>query len=129
MIEDLLPLLRGRYPEIFFSEHVREIACYPGWLELLDGLCQSIANHLGENPDVPVVVVRQIKEKFGGLRFYYQGGDEWCRAAVDEAQEASLSICEVCGRQGRLVGARWVSVRCDEHTVWMPGEGTREPAG
>lgn len=118
MTDDLLPLLRRRYPEMFSGEHMREIACYPGWLELLDELCRSLTNYLNENPDVPPVMVRQIKEKFGGLRFYYEGGDGRCRAAVDNAQEASLSVCEVCGMPGQLVGTRWVSVRCDEHTNW-----------
>lgn len=56
MADDLLLVLRGRYPEIFSSEHVREIACYPGWLHLLDELCRSLANHLDENPNVPPIL-------------------------------------------------------------------------
>lgn len=128
MTEDLLPLLRGRYPELFSGEHLREIACYPGWLGLLDELCRSLESHLAANSGVPPILVCQVKEKFGGLRFYYQGGDDWCRAAVDETQEASLAVCEVCGRAGELVGERWVSVRCHEHTNWSAAAGTSADA-
>jgi hypothetical protein len=120
MTDDLLPVLRERYPKLFSSEHLREIACYPGWLNLLDGLCHELQPYLVANPGVPQVVVRQVKEKFGGLRFYITGGDEFCRVAVLAAQEASLTVCEVCGQLGVLVGERCVSVRCNEHVGWTP---------
>ena len=120
MTDDLLPVLRERYPKLFSSEHLLEIACYPGWLNLLDGLCHELQQYLVANLGVPQVVVRQVKEKFGGLRFYITGGDEFCRVAVLAAQEASLTVCEVCGQLGVLVGERWVSVRCNEHVGWAP---------
>lgn len=69
MTNDLLPILRKRYPKLFSNELLREIACYPGWLNLLDELCHELQTHLDANPGIPQVVVRQVKEKFGGLRF------------------------------------------------------------
>lgn len=108
MTDDLLPVLRERYPKLFSSEHVREIACYPGWLNLLDDLCLRLQTHLDANPGITQVVVRQVKEKFGGLRFYIAGGDQFCREVVTVAQGASLTVCEVCGQRGSLVGDRWV---------------------
>ena len=120
MTEDLLPILRDRYPKLFSSEHLREIACYPGWLSLLHDLCLRLQTYLDTNPGIPQVVVLQVKEKYGGLRFYIAGGDQFCRVTVDTAEEASLKICEVCGQPGVLVGKRWVSVRCDEHVAWVP---------
>jgi len=120
MTIDLLPVLRERYPKLFSNEYMREIACYPGWLNLLDDLCMRLQRHTDANHGVPQVVVRQVKEKFGGLRFYIAGGDELCRAAVHAAEEASLTTCEVCGQLGVLIGESWVSVRCDEHIAWVP---------
>jgi hypothetical protein len=69
MVENLLPILRDRYPEFFSSAPLREIACLPGWLDLIDELCGTLKSHLDTHPEVPQIRVRQLKGKFGGLRF------------------------------------------------------------
>jgi hypothetical protein len=120
MTDDLLSILRGRYPELFSYTHLREIACLPGWLNLIDELCRTLQIHLDSHPDVPQVKVLQVKEKFGGLRFYFSGGDTACHEAVAAAEERSLSVCEVCGQSGTLQGERWLSVRCFDHLNWSP---------
>ena len=106
--------------DIHSSTHLREIACLPGWLNLIDELCRTLQIHLDSHPDVPQVDVLQVKEKFGGLRFYYSGGDSVCRDAVAMAEERSLSTCEVCGQTGTLGGERWLNVRCVNHINWAP---------
>ena len=118
MNNDLLPLLRERYPKLLSSSALREIGCLSGWLELLEDLCQSLQGHLDAHPEVPTITVVRIKEKWGGLRFYYHGGDQVCREIVDKAVESSLMVCEVCGESGHLVGERWFSVRCTAHATW-----------
>ena len=120
MTEDLLPILRDRYPKFFSSAPLREIGCLPGWLDLIDDLCRTLKAHLDEHSELSPIQVRQVKEKFGGLRFYYSGGDTVCRDAVDRAQERSLSICEVCGQPGGLMGENWLRVRCADHINWSP---------
>jgi len=122
MTDDLLPFLRGRYPELFSDTHLREIACLPGWLNLIDELCRTLQIHLDIHPDVTQVQVLQVKEKFGGLRFYFSGGDATCHEAVAAATERSLSTCEVCGQAGSLGGGRWLTVRCIEHVHWSPSD-------
>jgi hypothetical protein len=116
MTEDLLSVMRARFPQLFASENLREIACFSGWLDLLDNLCRELENYLAQNPSVPSISVRQVKEKFGGLRFYISGGDAWCHATIAVAQHRSLGICEICGQSGCLIGEKWVSVRCSDHT-------------
>jgi hypothetical protein len=65
---------------------------------------------------VEEVVAIQVKEKFGGLRFYHSGGDEYIRAAVDMAEEMSYVTCEVCGNAGKYRNDRpWIRTLCDEH--------------
>lgn len=64
---------------------------------------------------VDQVVAIQVKEKFGGLRFYYSGGDEFVRAAVTMAEEMSYVTCEECGAPGTTDGKGWISTRCEEH--------------
>jgi len=41
--------------------------------------------------------VTQIKEKFGGLCFYYNGGDDTIHGMVSLAESMSYDICETCG--------------------------------
>lgn len=64
---------------------------------------------------VEQVVAIQVKEKFGGLRFYYSGGDDYIRGVVDMAEEMSYVTCETCGSPGRLRGKHWVRTVCDTH--------------
>ena len=43
--------------------------CGDGWYNLLDKLCEDITTLIGDK-DIKVTA-HQVKEKFGGLRFYY----------------------------------------------------------
>lgn len=64
------------------------------------------------------VVVTQIKEKFGTLRFYYDGGDEYIRGLEDMAESMTARTCEDCGSPGVARSTkkrRWVKVLCDKH--------------
>ena len=68
--------------------------------------------------------IGQIKEKFGGLRYYYDSSlafDHLTRAVMDSvviAAEYRCSItCEVCGSVGSLrTNSRWYKTLCNEHT-------------
>jgi len=67
---------------------------------------------------VEQVVATQIKEKFGTLRFYYSGGDEYIRGLESMAASMSGVICEQCGSPGTSRSTkkqRWVRVLCDKH--------------
>jgi hypothetical protein len=44
----------------------------------------------------------QIKEKFGGLRAYCYGADEFIRGAIEMAESMSYIICEVTGEKGKV---------------------------
>jgi hypothetical protein len=116
MKDQLLPILRERYP-IIFGDQLREIECCQGWLELLDNLGRSIQDHMNKHPDVLPVRAVRIKEKWGELRFHHNGGDKSCREIVAAAVADSLTICEICGKSGELelVSRKWYGVRCPEH--------------
>ena len=68
-------------------------------------------------PDVvPQVTLDQVKEKFGTLRFYYTGGDDYVRGLVSMAEAMSGVTCEQCGAPGDLRGQGWLYTACDAHT-------------
>lgn len=72
--------------------------CDDGWFDLIYDLSKKIEkkNDSIKNPDC-YYVAAQVKEKFGGLRFYIHNDDYDVREWVREAEEASLHICEICG--------------------------------
>ena len=58
----------------------------------------------------------QVKEKFGGLRFYINGAPNEVHNLISEAESASQEICEVCGNLGKLQTTGWWRTLCKEHT-------------
>jgi hypothetical protein len=63
----------------------------------------------------PQVIATQVKEKFGTLRFYYDGGDEYVRAIENMADSMSARTCEVCGNPGKVYRDGWHSTLCPTH--------------
>jgi len=62
-----------------------------------------------------VPVASQVKEKYGTLRFYIDGGTDEHYALISFAEGMSYRTCDVCGRPGKLNRNGWLSVRCKEH--------------
>lgn len=50
----------------------------------------------------PEVKIEQIKEKFGGLRFYIDGGDKEVQGMISFAEYLCGQTCEVSGEKGEL---------------------------
>lgn len=65
---------------------------------------------------IPQVVASQVKEKYGGLRFYYSGGDDGIDTMVSFAEMLSERTCETCGAPGKVRGGLWYYTACDAHT-------------
>ena len=58
----------------------------------------------------------QVKEKYGGLRFYINAGSDEIFKRVVEAENKSYEVCEKCGEVGELrndIG--WYLTLCEEH--------------
>lgn len=102
--------------------------CGDGWFEIVDTLCRNISSHVNHkrhlHPSMPDdqfaeehgVVAVQVKEKWGGLRFYVNGSDDYVRGLIDMAEAISLRTCETCGKPGRPRKGGWVRTLCEEHT-------------
>ena len=115
----------------------------PGWYGLVDKLCSDIEALLGQEPER--FEVKQIKEKYGGLRFYFsfEGVEDHfidlhtpegietfvqrpdgpavmsqLRKLVSAAAEHSTSTCQRCGAPGTLANRLgWVSTLCERHVT------------
>jgi hypothetical protein len=66
-------------------------------------------------PKVNWIHVEQIKEKFGGLRFYYQGGDDYISGMETMAEIWAGHTCETCGDKGERRSGGWIRTLCDKH--------------
>jgi hypothetical protein len=79
-------------------------------------LAEIVAGDFREVPNsIPQVTLDQVKEKFGTLRFYYTGGDDYIRGMVTMAEAMSGVICEECGNPGETKGQGWVVTLCETH--------------
>lgn len=109
MVHTIRDELRNRV-----SHGYRFMVDYPqGW----DGIVEELHNKLIEI--VPDYTVFQVKEKFGGLRFYTAelgGGEpEWEEAhrLIREAESKSYEVCQDCGQPGNLHHDGWSRTLCD----------------
>ncbi|MDP1666126.1 MAG: hypothetical protein Q8L79_13525 [Methylobacter sp.] len=103
-------LYRGRYGDIKSTLMCWGFGCGDGWYTLLDVISGLLTKH---NPEICVV---QVKEKFGGLRFYHSGCDAYSLGVEMTAGTLSHYICEICGAPGLLNdNDGWWSTRCDAH--------------
>ena len=93
--------------------------CGEGWFNILDQLMGNIQHHIDwkvkQGQDIAQVEVNQIKEKFGGLRFYYQGGDDQIHGMVQMAESFAGTLCEDCGGIGTRRSGGWIRTLCDKH--------------
>lgn len=133
MKQELDELLCQRYPKIFVDRHgdmKQTLMCWgfecgDGWFNIIDRLCSNIQHHVdwaqlqkekyGRGEGCTQVVAVQIKEKFGTLRFYTNGGDEQIYGMIRMAESMSAVTCEECGNPGTTRSGGWVRTLCDAH--------------
>jgi len=91
--------------------------CADGWIPLLESLFHTIEKHLQHQEQIRKPVnfrITQMKEKFGCLRVYYDGGDDYIYGSIRMAENVSSKICERCANKGEVRKGSWIQVLCDE---------------
>ena len=81
-----------------------------GWHPLITTLVEDLEK-LGWDGQVC-----QVKEKFGGLRFYIGVEYDEIQLRITEAETQSYKICEICGEPATMVKLGWWMTRCPEHS-------------
>jgi hypothetical protein len=82
--------------------------CGTGWYPLLKELIEDLIE-LGWDRQTC-----QVKEKFGGLRFYINGATDAVFDRIRKAEHDSYETCEVTGEPGKLrTDLGWHSTLCD----------------
>jgi hypothetical protein len=130
-----------------------------GWLPIIDKLCGSIQQYLNyhktseDNPDyiegsefvkydtsthryitkpLPQMTCLQMKEKFGGLRFYVKNSNSEINGMIKMAEYICNTTCETCGTEENLgITKGWISVMCkscaeEKNKEWSKEEDSDE---
>lgn len=99
---------------------VKHPECDRGWQTLIDN-CHAELSALD-----PKYKILQIKEKFGGLRYYFQLSNDSLNIQqraddiVAKYEVKSWKTCAVCGDEGALRDTTWRRVLCDTHSDGAP---------
>lgn len=143
MKPELEKQLYDKYPSLFIdkdksiTESCMGWGCEhdDGWFDILNNLCHRIIQHernlkyandyhwkeYGEPTReyyyYKPVKFTQIKEKFGGLTIYHDGGDDYISGLIDMAESISFTVCEVCGDKGEPNKEGWIKTTCDKHRL------------
>lgn len=101
MTKDLELKLVEKYPKIYseYGGDMKVTCMHWGfehgdhWYDLINVLSYKIQNYIDwmqkNGIEIDQVVAEQVKEKFGTLRFYYRGGDEFVSGLVSMAEGMS----------------------------------------
>jgi len=97
-----------------------------GWYDLLNELCGKIAAVYRDSGAPLDIIVDEVKEKYGGMRFEYyfdtQNQTELTKSVHKAINDLALryenlseTVCERCGKPGRLrEELPWILTLCDE---------------
>jgi hypothetical protein len=94
------------YPMAFGIEHG------DGWYGILRAACFLIARHDAKKSQ-PEFRFTQVKEKFGALRLYNEGFDDYTDGVIKMAESMSAVTCEQCGSPGTQNKGGWISTLCE----------------
>jgi len=118
--EDFGKYLHDHYPELFSKELYPE--CGIGWFDIIDDLSRQISAYVKALPTQTqrYAEVVQIKEKFGGLRYYVQYHNltdnqiQEIESLIRVAESRTAVTCEDCGDDGSMVSPRkyWMRTLC-----------------
>lgn len=113
LVEKFPALFAGRTYPLTESLMAFGCECGDGWYGIIESACESIATHCEPN-GIHDFAFMQIKQKFGTLRMYYIGGDEFISGVIAAVEEKSCKTCEQCGNPGsRNMEGYWITTLCE----------------
>ena len=94
------------------------------WINEVGSGWHSIVQPLIDQCKEENVPIAQVKEKWGGLRFYLDGNSSnKLHNMIRKAEEDSFTICEICGNPGKPRGGAWIKTYCDYHHLLRKERG------
>lgn len=82
-----------------------------GWLKIVKELIEELIT-VGWDREI-----LQVKEKFGGLKFYVNKSSIEILDGIHLAEKLSTTTCEICGEVGsNQIKNNWVVTLCNKHS-------------
>ena len=116
---EAFPLLYGdRHASSRSTAMCWGFSCNDGWFDIiwdmsskLEPLLQKFHNEYPDLESPPRA--SQVKEKFGGLRFYMTSATDEMHDLIEEVEALSYRTCESCGEPGEERSGGWIQTLCD----------------
>lgn len=106
--------LKKDFPELFRNPMI-SCSVPKGWEALVYDLCEKIYTLSKDVPEDERVFVVQIKEKFGGLRFYTHQEIKEISELITEAEDKSYKLCMECSGPAQPDYENvWVKTICEK---------------
>jgi hypothetical protein len=120
MKKELQDTLFNKYPKIFRQRTLpmaETAMCWgidtgDGWYKIIDLLCELLQWDI-DNNNYPQIEAVQVKEKFGGLRFYTNWKNDQQSGMIKYAEQLSNYVCEDCGTMEGVTQTKgWIVTLC-----------------
>jgi hypothetical protein len=100
--------------------------CGDGWLGILEELFEKIDEFVKEEKPGGFKVI-QVKEKFGCLSVYVEGGNEVIERMIREAGAKAVKTCQECGAPGQLrqSDTGWWRTECEACRAKRPSRWSK----
>lgn len=117
LVQNFPNLYRDRYGDMRTTAMMWGFSCSNGWFPLIWDLSEKLEAEILKLPEESrtFCCASQVKEKYGGLRFYMTTQTEKMDAYISEAESLSCRTCEICGKPGKERDDGWISTLCDKH--------------
>ena len=104
-------------PKVY--KNLKYIECSEGWSRLIANVSSTIEQYIiREIPHLQQenYYAEQVKQKFGGLRFYFSKTDPFINGAITLAEIHSFYVCEKCGNSAITRNLKgYLITLCDSH--------------
>lgn len=102
---------------LFFPSYTELDAMEPGWRKAFGiQMCKEIKNELKKHKFLYKYRIVQIKEKFGGLRWYDARvpKDSKVLNIINKYEQVSYKTCGICGKPATKISKGWIYPYCDD---------------
>lgn len=110
------------YPFLKLKDNYDDMMTYT-WLDNMpigwriafgEQMCKEIKEELVKNNELDSYEIIDIKEKFGGLRWYDNSGLPGMQFIIAKYEALSEKTCINCGKPANWISKGWISPYCDD---------------